>query len=240
MERQDIPLAALRRLADGWHDPARNGCTFCLPPSAGPPNDIALDGELAAAIRESGTGAILFWSAKESQAALPPFPVETSAAYHGWDTNPLRDLLDKRRTILVMLLRLSGYAIGVFESERLAQSKVGSRFVKGRHKKGGSSSGRFARRREEQARELMDKASQTLQEQMEAYQGPLDHLLLGGDRLTLLAFEKRCPYLERLESIRLSRVLNVGRPNLEALRSLPRLIYTSRVISVGLPAVSQR
>ena len=130
-----------------------------------------------------------------------------------------------------MLLRLSGYAVGVFDGERLAQSKVGSRFVKGRHKKGGSSSGRFARRREEQARALMDKASQTLQEQVEAYEGTIDHLLLGGDRFTLLAFEKRCQFLQRLESIRLPRILNVDHPNLEALKSLPRLMYTSRVIA---------
>ena len=162
----------------------------------------------------------------------PAFPRgDGRFAYAGWNTDPLHGLLDKQRTILVMLLRLSGYAVGVFDGERLAQSKVGSRFVKGRHKKGGSSSGRFARRREEQARALMDKASQTLQEQVEAYEGTIDHLLLGGDRFTLLAFEKRCQYLQRLESIRLPRVLNVGHPNLEALKSLPRLMYTSRVIA---------
>ena len=49
--------------------------------------------------------------------------------------------------------------------------------------------------------------------------------------MTLLAFQKRCPYLDRLESIRLPRILNVGEPRLETLRSLPRLLYTSSVIS---------
>ncbi len=195
-----------------------------------------MDEYLAEAVRDSGTGAFLFWSPEESQAVLPPFPVETQAEHSGWNTGPLRDLLDKQRTVLVVLLRLSGYAVGVFEGERLAQSKVGSRFVKGRHKKGGSSSGRFARRREEQARALMDKAAETLQAQVEAWEGPLDHMLLGGDRHTLLAFEKRCPYMERLEGIRLPRLLNVDRPNLEALKALPRLMYTSRVITITGPA----
>ena len=37
------------------------------------------------------------------------------------------------------LVRLGGYAIGVFDGEQLVASKVGSRFVKNRHKKGGSS-----------------------------------------------------------------------------------------------------
>ena len=221
----------MRSLAGAWHDPARSGRTYCLPPGAAPPADAALDNPLAAAVRDSGTGAILFRSADETHAVLPPFPVETAATIEGWGAGPLLALLDRPRTVLVLLLRLSGYAIGVFEGERLAQSKTGSRFVKARHKKGGSSSGRFARRREGQARALMDKAAETFQQQAEAYEGAFDHLLFGGDRLTLLAFQKRCPYLERLESIRLPRILNVDDPKLETLRTLPRLIYTSRVIT---------
>ena len=233
MEHRDIPIGPLRDLAAGWHDPARSGRTLCLPPGALPPDDVALDEALSTAIRDSGTGAVLFWSAHEAHAVLPPFPVETAAISDGWDTGPLVALLDRPRTILVLLLRLGGYAVGVYEGERLAQSKVGTRFVKGRHKKGGSSSGRFARRREGQERELMDKAAETFQEQAEAYGGPFDHLLLGGDRLTLLAFQKRCPYIQKLESIRLPRILNVEDPRLETLRNLPRLIYTSRVVSAG-------
>lgn len=233
MEQRDVAIGAMRSLAGDWHDPARRGRTFCLPPGALPPSDAALDELLAAAVRDSGTGAVLFWSAEEAHVVLPPFPVEAAAEYDGWDAGTLLELLDRPRTILVLLLRLSGYAVGVFEGERLAQSKVGSRFVKARHKKGGSSSGRFARRREGQARELMDKAAETFQQQAETYGGPFDHLLLGGDRLTLLAFEKRSPYLQRLESIRLPRILNVGDPKLETLRSLPRLMYASRVVSGG-------
>ena len=223
----------MRSLAGAWHDPARGGRTHYLPPGVPPPDGAALDDALAAAVRDSGTGAVLFRSADETHAVLPPFPVEAAAEYDGWDAGQLLALLDRHRTVLVLLLRLSGYAVGVFEGERLAQSKVGSRFVKARHKKGGSSSGRFARRREGQARELMDKAAETFQQQAEAYDGAFDHLLLGGDRHTLLAFRKRCAYLERLESIRVPRILNVDDPKLDTLRTLPRLIYTSRVISSG-------
>ncbi len=223
----------MRSLADAWHDPARRGRTYCLPPGAQLPDAAALDDSLASALSSSGTGAILFRSADETHAVLPPFPVETAAEYDGWDAGPLLALLDGHRTVLVLLLRLSGYAVGVYEGERLAQSKVGSRFVKARHKKGGSSSGRFARRREGQARELMDKAAETFQQQAETYDGAFDHLLLGGDRHTLLAFRKRCAYLERLESIRVPRILNVEDPKLETLRTLPRLIYTSSVITSG-------
>src|SRR5215216_3560391 len=45
------------------------------------------------------------------------------------------------------------------DGARLVASKVGSRFVKGRHRKGGRSSNRFRRRREEQERDLVDEAA---------------------------------------------------------------------------------
>jgi hypothetical protein len=48
---------------------------------------------------------------------------------------------------------------GFFDGERLVASKVGSRFVKNRHKKGGSSANRFRRRREEQAQAVIDEAA---------------------------------------------------------------------------------
>jgi hypothetical protein len=231
MNYQDVSAGLLRRLADQWHDPERSGYTYCLPPTQAPPKEAALPEDIAKVIKESETGAILLWSTAEARLVLPPFPVESAATLQGWDSGPLRSTLDRSRTILVLLLRLSGYAIGIFDGERLIQSKTGTRFVKGRHRKGGSSSGRFARRREEQARALMDKTSQLLGEHIEAYPGRIDHFLLGGDRLTLLAFEKRCPYVARLDSIRLHRILNVERPSLKALRALPRLMYMSRVIT---------
>ena len=56
-----------------------------------------------------------------------------------------------------VLVRLGGYAVGVFDGERLVASKVGQRLVHGRHRAGGSSANRFRRRREEQARALLDR-----------------------------------------------------------------------------------
>jgi len=52
---------------------------------------------------------------------------------------PLFEALAADHVVAALLVRLGGYAVGVFEGERLVASKVGSRFVKGRHKKGGSS-----------------------------------------------------------------------------------------------------
>ena len=226
---QDVPIQHLRRLAEQWQEPSRDGYTYCLPPTQMPPAEAKLPDDLVSAIQTSETGAILFWSPGEARLVLPPFPVESEATTPGWDTSLLWPVLERRWTVLVLLLRLSGFAVGIFEGERLALSKTGTRFVKAGHKKGGSSSARFARRREDQARMLFDKAAETLQERVEAYPGSPSHLLLGGDRLTLLAFEKRCPFLQRLEVIHLHRILNVERPSLNVLKALPRHIYMSRV-----------
>ena len=103
---------------------------------------------------------MLFWGPSEAHLVLPPFPVETTAAYDGWNTRPLVHLLQRPRTIGVLLLRLGRYGIGVFEDETLVLSKAGSRFVKGRHRKGGTSSVRFAHRREEQSNALYHRVCQ--------------------------------------------------------------------------------
>jgi peptide subunit release factor 1 (eRF1) len=189
-----------------------------------------LPDELISSIAGSDTGAVVFWDAPQPYVVLPPFPVETSASFDGWRLDVLTDLVDRPRRIGVLLLRLGSFAVGIYESRTLVSSKVGSRFVKGRHSKGGSSQARFQRRRDEQARALYRKACEVLQDVVDAYPARLDHFLAGGDRRTLAAFEKDCSYLERLERLRLGRVLDVRHPNLAALKSLPPAIYECVVI----------
>ena len=67
------------------------------------------------------------------------------------------------RTVGVLLVRLGGYAAGVFTGtdQHLAASKVGSRLVHGRSAAGGQSQRRFARRREKQASEALGAAADT-------------------------------------------------------------------------------
>jgi hypothetical protein len=67
------------------------------------------------------------------------------------------------RAVGVLLVRLGGYAAGVFTGypPALADSKVGSRLVHGRSAAGGWSQHRFARRREKQANEALDAAADT-------------------------------------------------------------------------------
>jgi len=66
------------------------------------------------------------------------------------------------RTVGVLLVRLGGYAAGVFTGSPpvvLAASKTGSRLVHGRSAAGGWSQHRFARRREKQAAEALQAAA---------------------------------------------------------------------------------
>lgn len=231
MRQQTVSKDRLRRMAARWQSANHSGQTCYLPKGARP-EGLALPEDVQQALASSDTGGVLFWSPAESHLIVPPFPVEREATMPGWNAGPLQSLLDRPRRTLVVLVRLGGFAIGIFEGERLVSSKVDAPFVKGRHRKGGSSSGRFARRHEEQARSLFDKACGVLRDQVEGYSKPPEHLVLGGDRLTLLAFEKRCPYLSRFNSIRLNRVLTtIPDPRLDVLRDAARLIYSSQVIT---------
>jgi Actinobacteria/chloroflexi VLRF1 release factor len=67
----------------------------------------------------------------------------------------------KPRTVGVLLVRLGGYAAGVFTGYPpvLGDAKVGSRPVHGRSAAGGWSQHRFARRREKQANEALSAAA---------------------------------------------------------------------------------
>jgi hypothetical protein len=143
----------------------------------------------------------------------PPFP-------------PLRgDLLEhvaRERTVGVLLVRLGGHAAGVFRGTLLVDSKVDSKLVHGRHRKGGSSAGRFARRRAGQARVALaaaaDVAVRVLRGPAEA--GALDAVVLGGDR-SALATVLEDPRLAAVRELAVGRVLEVAEPRLAVLRATP-------------------
>ncbi|MDR7254062.1 hypothetical protein J2X46_003052 [Nocardioides sp. BE266] len=71
----------------------------------------------------------------------------------------------------VLLVRKGGFAVARLEGPRMVEHKIGQRHVQGRSKAGGQSQQRFARRRDNQARQ--------------AYEAAADHAarLLGGVRL---------------------------------------------------------
>jgi hypothetical protein len=196
------------------------------------PNARSVRADITAMVRqapESGTGTVLFLGESAAMAVAPPFPVGEDAVAEGFDPAPLVDILTEDLTVGVVLLRLGRYAVGVVRREKLVASKSGSRYVKNRHRKGGSSQHRFERSRQRLVRELFDKACQTARDVFEPGEGRLDYLLLGGERHTVADFEKRCGYFRRCRVEVLRRRLEVDRPGKVALEKIHREVWKSRV-----------
>jgi hypothetical protein len=84
------------------------------------------------------------------------------------------------RRLGVLLVRRGGYGAGVFAGGKLLDSKVGSRHVQGTTKAGGWSQQRYARRRDNQAREAFAAATEVAVRILAPPR--LDVLVCGGDR----------------------------------------------------------
>ena len=109
-------------------------------------------------------------------------------------------------------------------------SKTGSRYVKSRHRAGGSSQRRFERSRERLVRELYDKACTVTRDLFAPYHDRLEFVLMGGERHTLQAFVQRCAYLGTLSEKTLARRLEVDRPGQAALDGIAHEVWKSRVL----------
>ena len=127
------------------------------------------------------------------------------------------------RTVGVLLVRLGGYAVGVFSGSppRLVSSKAGSRPVHGRSAAGGWSQHRFARRRENQATTALRTAADAATA-IFAAAGRLDALVLGGDRRAMAG-------LPMDTSGAVERFLTVPDPRLAVLRDTPRAFLAIRI-----------
>jgi len=132
------------------------------------------------------------------------------------------------RTVGVLLVRLGGYAAGVFTGTepKLAASKVGSRLVHGRSAAGGQSQQRFARRRENQAHQALSAAADTAATVFGPYQ--FDAVVLGGDRRAMAGL-RNDPRLARYFEQATSVFLTVPDPKLTVLKDTPRLFRAIRI-----------
>jgi hypothetical protein len=152
--------------------------------------------------------------------ADPPFPPLALAQHDGFAPEALLDHVARERVVGVLLVRLGGHAAGVFAGRRLVDSKVGRRNVHGRHKAGGQSQQRFARRREGQARVAMQAAADVAARVLLPHQADLEALVLGGDRRALGTVLED-PRLRGLARLGGERVLDVSDPRLDVLRATP-------------------
>ncbi len=132
------------------------------------------------------------------------------------------------RTVGVLLVRLGGYAAGVFTGPEpvLAASKVGSRLVHGRSAAGGTSQRRFARRRENQARQALGAAADTAAAVFGGYR--LDAVVLGGDRRAIAGMRDDARLAQYFAKA-VDAFLTVPDPRLAVLRATPRLFRAIRI-----------
>jgi hypothetical protein len=169
---------------------------------------------------ELAPGRVTFHGAARLECEPPFLPLAATGEREGFDPGPLLEHASRNRVVGVLLVRLGGHAAGVFAGKRLVDSKVGTRNVHGRHRKGGSSQRRFERRRGEQARIALEAAADVAVRVLLPYRGDLDAVVLGGDRRALS---------EVLDDVRLrplralveERVLDVPDPRLKVLRETP-------------------
>jgi hypothetical protein len=126
----------------------------------------------------------------------------------------------------LLVVRRGGFAVARVAGTRVEQCKVGRRHVQGRTKAGGWSQQRFARRRDNQARQAFDAAADHAVEILGT--AHLDALGIGGDRSALARVlgDPRLAYLAGVPRIPLG---SVGDPTTRTLDSLVETMCSVRI-----------
>lgn len=148
-----------------------------------------------------------------------PFPpVEPAVSGAGLVLNGLLRHVRQRRRVGVLLVRLGGFAVGIFDGTELVESKVDSRQVHGRAAAGGWSQKRFARRREGQVRVAGEAAADIAFRLLVGK--PLDAVVTGGERRAVDSVLAD-PRLAALRPLVVERFLTVPDPKKAVLEATP-------------------
>lgn len=115
------------------------------------------------------------------------------------------------RRIGLLLVRLGGHSIGIADNGKIVASRTDRRPVHSRTAAGGQSQSRFARRRENQARQALQAAAQDAHEILTPQLSTLDGLMLGGDRRALATL-RTDPRLAEIFAQAQPRILTIPNP----------------------------
>lgn len=159
----------------------------------------------------------------ECHVPFPPLDLDPAAPYAGLVAHVRAD-----REVGVLLVRLGGYAAGLFSGSRLTASKVGRRQVHGRTSAGGWSQQRFARRREGQVRVALAEAADVAASVLLPARGRLDAIVLGGDR-RCVDVVLQDPRMSALRPLVVAARIDVPDPRLRVLEQAPRLFRAARI-----------
>jgi hypothetical protein len=173
-------------------------------------------GAVVNAAGKYGTGAAIFWSDLSKQIILPALPIARNELFEGkLDASVLRDVLDQRHVIGVVLVTWGRYALGMFDGSSLVECKIGTGYIHKEHKKGGRSQKRFARRTEEQKKDFLRRVSNRIEERFGSFLP--DYIFFGGNRLILKPLIQESRYLQTRTDKISSRILEVRYADREAL-----------------------
>jgi len=141
-----------------------------------------------------------------------PFERRNGVELHaGLEIGPLVDYALKPRRLGLILVRKGAHSVGIAEGPRVVVSRTGRHYVQGRTAAGGQSQQRFARRREQQGRQALNRAADDILDVLGPRLTTLDFVVLGGDRRALeqLAADRRLASVFAKAS---ERILDVGEP----------------------------
>jgi hypothetical protein len=187
-------------------------------------------------VTHSDDGAAVTFAAADGATAqcYPPFPPVPAGAEVPRAAQAAQQIVahaQADRVVGVLLVRLGGYAVGVFAGSppRLVSSKTGSRPVHGRSAAGGWSQQRFARRRENQAATALRAAADAAAGVFGPYgPGGLDAVVLGGDKRSTAGLRgdaRLAPYLD----LATGRFLTVPDPRPAVLSEIPAAYLAVRI-----------
>jgi hypothetical protein len=185
--------------------------------------------EITAAVTASQNGAAIFWGQATRRLILPPFPLADRYVSPGYDVGPLKALLSRDYRIGIILVRLGSYSIGVCQGEELVDHKTGTGLVHGRQRQGGSSSARFQRRRQNEARDFLERVAAHAEEKLAPYANTLDYVVFGGAHTAIQVLRKSSRLLSRFDSRLLPPLLTLPEPRYEVLERAVTEIWSSRL-----------
>lgn len=168
-------------------------------------------------------------SGTTASVAVPFGPLPAGGRYDGSAVQPLIEHMLRRRRIGLVLVRLGGHSVGIADGDRIVASRTDRKPVHGRNSAGGWSQQRFARRRQEQARQELRAAAGDAAEVVASRIGELDAVVLGGDRGALdeLGADSR---LRALFAMAEPRVLDVAEPRRAVLDEAARRARSVEIV----------
>ncbi len=235
MRSRHFNKAGLCRFLSSLEAPAEDFVTVYIAPNSFPDYADTLSlghkyGAYAGEIKETvktesviigagkyGTGAAIFWDGiGNKHIVLPPFPIAENKVSAGkLDASVLYEVLEKRYVIGVVLVAWGSYALGIFDAGNLVAWKTGTGHIHKKHKKGGRSQKRFARRTEEQKKDFLRRVGNRIEERFGSF-AP-DCVFFGGNRLILNPLVQESKYLQTKASKISPRILHVRYADREAL-----------------------